>query len=332
MPADPPSPSAAPIPVVAGVIRDPHGRVLLTQRTRGRDLAGLWEFPGGKVEPGEPAATALARELHEELGLRVEVGELLISVPQRMAHKRIVLQVHQIARWQGVPRGLDGQALAWSPLEQLRDWPMPPADLPVCAALQAPARLLVTPTPTDDDEAWLATLARALEAGIRRVQLRAPGLEPARWQRLAAAAVALCRAHAAEVLLNGDAALAVQLGCGLHLPSSQLLARRERPALAAGQALSASCHDLAQLRQAAAIGCDFAVVGTLKPSASHPGRPGIGWPGFVRLREESALPLYAIGGLGEGDIAEARRHGAQGIAAIRALWPAAVPAGGDATA
>ena len=117
-----------PIHVVAGLIRDVRGRVLLARRTRDRDLAGLWEFPGGKVEAGERPQQGLARELREELGIDAEAGALLIAVPQRMPHKRILLEVYEVAGWRGKPRGLDGQALAWVPIAQLPRYAMPPAD------------------------------------------------------------------------------------------------------------------------------------------------------------------------------------------------------------
>jgi len=313
------APSLRSIHVVAGVIRDARGRVLLARRTEGRDLAGLWEFPGGKREPGESAEAALARELHEELGIEVEVGEPLIDVPQRYADKRLNLDVRMIRRWQGRARGREGQALAWVPPERLHCYAMPPADRPVVAALLQPALCLVTPEP-EDDAGWLRGLELALESGIRRVQLRAMTLEPLRWRALAAAAVDRCRAAGADAYLNGDAALARELGTGLHLRSAQLTAFERGPG-PDGMPLSASCHDLPGVQAAQALGCDFALVGTIKPSASHPGRPGIGWDAFAGLREHASLPLYGIGGLGPDDVAEARRHGAQGIAAIRALWP-----------
>ena len=85
--------------------------------------------------------------------------------------------------------------------------------------------------------------------------------------------------------------------------------------------LAASCHGVDELRAAQALGCDFAVLGSIRQTASHPGGPTLGWGGFAALREAVSLPLYAIGGLGADDIPEARRHGAQGIAAIRGLWP-----------
>jgi 8-oxo-dGTP diphosphatase len=85
--------------------------------------------------------------------------------------------------------------------------------------------------------------------------------------------------------------------------------------------VGASCHGARDLQAAEALACDFGVVGNLRPTPSHPGRAGIGWEGFATLREGVSLPIYAIGGLVPGDLDEARRNGAQGIAAIRGLWP-----------
>jgi 8-oxo-dGTP diphosphatase len=313
------------VEVVAGVIRDARGRILLSRRTEGRDLAGLWEFPGGKREPGETAEAALSRELQEELGIETEVGAALIRVPQAYPDKRLVLDVREIRAWRGSARGREGQALVWVPPHKLASYAMPPADRPVVAALEQADRYLVTPEPGDNDDEWLAALSRALAAGVRRVQLRAPELgagDGQRWPRLAAAAVKRCRAAKAEVLINGDIALANALGAGLHLRAAQLRELGERP-IAAGAVLAASCHDADELRAAQALGCDFAVVGSIRPTPSHPSVLGIGWEAFAALRESVSLPIYAIGGLGPGDLDEARRHGAQGIAAIRSLWATA---------
>ncbi|QNU16480.1 NUDIX domain-containing protein [Thermomonas sp. XSG] len=120
--------------VVAGVLRDARGRVLLARRTEGRDLAGLWEFPGGKVEPGESPEDALVRELREELGVETEVGAPVACVPLESPGRRLLLDVREVA-FSGLPRGLEGQALAWVPLRKLSDYPMPPADVPVVAEL-----------------------------------------------------------------------------------------------------------------------------------------------------------------------------------------------------
>jgi 8-oxo-dGTP diphosphatase len=212
---------------------------------------------------------------------------------------------------------------------------MPPADRPVVAALLQPAHYLVTPVPVEP-VAWLDQLDAALAGGFRRIQLRAPGFDPSRWAVLAEKAVQRCHQAGADVLVNGDAALAERLGAGLHLRSAQLEALAvEAHALSGGSTsrpgalpqarghglLAASCHSIDDLLCAQALGCDFAVVGPVQATATHPGVAGIGWDGFATLRESVSLPLYAIGGLAVDDLAAARAHGAQGIAAIRGLWP-----------
>ncbi|WP_242112342.1 Nudix family hydrolase [Luteimonas aquatica] len=307
------------VEVVAGVIADAAGRILLARRTDGRDLAGLWEFPGGKREPGESAEAALIRELEEELGIRVELGDSLIAVPQRYPHKRLRLDVRRIARWRGKPRGVEGQALAWVPPAKLPAYPMPPADRPVVAALLQPDRYLVTPQPGESDAEWLEGLERSLAAGIVRVQLRLPDIPEPRRQRLMRAGVERCRAAAAEVLINGDIALARELGVGVHLRAAQLRECIARP-IRESLSLAASCHDEMELRAAEALGCDFVVLGPVSPTTTHPGVEGLGWRGFEKLREITSLPMYAIGGLEPDDLDIARLHGALGIASIRSLW------------
>lgn len=309
------------IHVVAGVMHDARGRVLLAQRPEGRDHAGLWEFPGGKCEPGETPQAALARELHEELGIDVDVGAPLIRVPQLQGERRLVLDVYAIDRARGAPHGREGQAIEWALPDALAGYAVPPADRPVVAALLQPPCCLVTPDPGPDPVQWLPALERALVDGIRRVHLRTTTPD-ATWPALAAEAAARCRSAGADVRLHGDVDLARAVGAGVHLRAHELLACAERP-VSDDTPLSASCHDVEELQRAEALGCDSVLLGPVRATASHPGQPGIGWARFERLRETVSLPIYALGGLGPGDVATARTHGAQGIAAIRGLWPAA---------
>jgi 8-oxo-dGTP diphosphatase len=306
--------------VVAGVMLDARGRVLLARRTEGRDLAGAWEFPGGKVDPGETPAQALARELEEELGIRVQAAEPLIAVPQQYRDKRILLDVYRVTRYAGKPRDREQQALAWSPHEKLCTYPMPPADRPVVAALTQPAHYLVTPDfDGADQRGFLAAIGRALESGIRRLQLRVPALGGAGLEALAREVKQRCDPLGAELLVNGDIALAARIGCGVHLRSTQLMELRERP-LPSQLRVAASCHDAAELARAHDLGLDFAVLGPVARTPGHGERAPIGWRGFAQLREQVSLPIYGLGGLARSDMALARGHGAQGIAAIRGLW------------
>lgn len=307
--------------VVAGVIQDARGRILLARRTEGRDLAGLWEFPGGKVDPGETPEQALARELHEELGIRIQASTPLIAVPQAYRNKRIVLDVRRIVAWTGTAVGREKQALAWAPPAKLASYPMPPADRPVVAALRQPDRYLVTPEPDpSQQETFLGNLDRALKAGVRRVQLRSHANDPTALRPLAEAVLKRCRAAGAELLVNAHVELARALGVGVHLRAAQCMALDERP-LPTKLIVAASCHNAAELRHAEEIGVDFVVLGPVAATPSHPERPTLEWEGFARLREVVALPIYALGGMVSADLAHARAHGAQGIAAIRGLWP-----------
>ena len=305
--------------VVAAII-EKDDKILLAQRPAHADQPGMWEFAGGKVEAGEAQPEALIRELQEELGIEAEVGERLIEVPQHYPGKRLRLEVRAIRRWSGTPRGREGQALTWVEPARLHRYSMPSADVPVVGVLRQPDRYLVTPEAGPDPTAWRRSLQRALEAGIARVQLRVRSLAPAAAAALAREVARDCGQAGVELLLNRDITLAAELGVGVHLGSEQLAGLAGRP-LPPGQAVGASCHDLAGLRQAVALGCDFAVLGPLQATASHPGAPTLGWDGFVALREQVALPIYAIGGLTPADLAIARGHGAQGIAAIGGLWP-----------
>ncbi|WP_442512515.1 thiamine phosphate synthase, partial [Novilysobacter longmucuonensis] len=119
--------------------------------------------------------------------------------------------------------------------------------------------------------------------------VRAQAGNPGSWYRLIEAAVLRCRHAGAEVLVNGDPYLANAHGIGLHLRASQLAGQGERP-VPAGVPLAASCHSVEELRAAEALGCDFAVVGAIRETPSHPGQTGIGWDAFARMREHVSIP------------------------------------------
>ena len=123
--------------VVAVALIDPDGRVLITQRPADKQLGGLWEFPGGKVESGERPEAALIRELAEELGIRVEAACLAPLTFASHAYEsfHLLMPLYVCRRWSGFARGLEGQALKWVRPRSLRDYPMPPADEPLIPPL-----------------------------------------------------------------------------------------------------------------------------------------------------------------------------------------------------
>jgi 8-oxo-dGTP diphosphatase len=130
--------------VSAVALIDRDGRVLMAQRPEGKPMAGLWEFPGGKIEPGETPEKALIRELGEELGINTATSCLAplsfashsYSASNNRAAFHLLMMLYVCRRWQGRPKPIEGGALKWVRPQQLRDYPMPEADIPLIAALQ----------------------------------------------------------------------------------------------------------------------------------------------------------------------------------------------------
>jgi 8-oxo-dGTP diphosphatase len=125
--------------VVAAALMDPHGRVLLAQRPEGKSLAGLWEFPGGKLEAGESPEGALRRELREELDIGVEPQDLWPLAFASHAYEtfHLMMPLYLVRRWQGEPKAVEAAGLAWVKPAEMGAYPMPPADGPLVSALTA---------------------------------------------------------------------------------------------------------------------------------------------------------------------------------------------------
>lgn len=308
--------------VAAAVVVDGEGRVLIAKRAEHRHQGGLWEFPGGKVEPGEAVREALARELHEEVGIDVVSARPLIRIPYDYGDRRVLLDVWRTDAFHGEAHGKEGQPVAWVSPPALSDYAFPAANRPIITAAQLPDACLITPEPGPRSRwpSFLERLEFSLKRGVRLVQLRAKGLESVEYRALAESAAAICRTHGAHLLLNAPAALAADFpDAGLHLSSRALLELDSRP-LPPGRWVSAACHNERELEKALAIDVDLHFVSPVQPTASHPGAPVLGWEGLKALCERSRVPVYALGGLGPDDRERAWRCGAQGVAGIRAFW------------
>ncbi len=167
--------------VVAGVVMDVAGRVLIAQRPAGGHLAGGWEFPGGKLEPGEDRRAGLARELHEELGIIV-AGPLrpLMRVRHAYPSRDVLLDVWLVRQYENEPRGLDGQALRWCSLEELGGVELLPADGPIVRALRLPERVSEAASLVYSIAEWNPVRAAELQAGTHAALAPSVGAEGAR--------------------------------------------------------------------------------------------------------------------------------------------------------
>lgn len=304
---------------VAAIVND-RQQVLVSLRPDHAHQGGLWEFPGGKLEAGESVEDALGREIHEELGITITSACPLIRIPHRYQDKAVLLDVWKVDAYDGVPQGREGQVVEWLAIDALAGRAFPAANRPIIDALQLPVEYLVTPEPSAGSECFLRQLRLSLEAGIRLVQLRAGSLSQAEYELLARQAIDLCRSYQARILLNSEPQLVRRLGAdGVHLNGARLRSLQRRP-LGEDWWVAASCHDSQDLARAERIGADFAVLSPVGRTVSHPDAAPLGWARFRSQVDASSVPVYALGGMSRADIDTARRNGAQGVAAIRALW------------
>lgn len=313
------------IEVAAGVLTDAEGCVLLMQRLPGKHLAGLWEFPGGKLEPGETIQQALARELGEELGIEAKSFTPVISIPWRYPGKVIRLHALRVAGWRGELCAREGHPLRWMALHDIDAAVMPPADAPILTALRLPPLYAITretgsksffgvtdPGPQQRPKNGSGPVSDGL------LQLRLPGESRDIARGVARELLTAKPTLRSRLLINHDIELARELGTGVHLKAAQLHELYERP-LPCNVWVGASCHDGDELVLAAQLGADFATLSPVRKTASHPDARALGWKRFAQLVRDARLPVYALGGVGPEDLERARAAGAQGVAGIRAF-------------
>ena len=330
--------------VVAAVIRDRDGRVLLAQRPLHKHQGGLWEFPGGKVESGESEAQALGRELSEELGLIPTVLDPLIRICHDYPDKSVELSVWQVTQWTGehyahaalgnTQRGREGQPVAWVGPDELLQCPFPAANQPIVSAVRMPMIWRITPALSSlaELQAWAEQrLPAALSAAADRREgwlLRLPHWSAMAYRQAADYVQQLLVSQNAQAVialsLHGDTALLQQMPTVSHFHLRQdqvrdcldhgvaLATLKARPE----QQFTAACHDAAELAMATQLGVDAAFLSPVQATPSHPGEAYLGWPAWAALVRLATLPIYALGGVTPDDAAYARTLGGQGVAGI----------------
>lgn len=311
----------APLHVAVGILSDGN-KVFVTRRFPDSHQGGKWEFPGGKVEPGENALSALQRELREELGIEVLAADPSMQVRHAYHDRHVLLDVWRITDYRGAPHGREGQEARWAALPDLMRLEFPAADRPILRRLWLPPLYLITDSRRFGKIEFLARLERALQSGARLVQLREPHMTPEEYREYARVTADLCHRYDAKLLLNAEPEwVPLCHADGVHLNSRRLMHCRARP-LDDRFWVAASCHNVEELLQAERLTADFAVLSPVAVTTSHPDAAPLGWEKFMQWCAGVNLPVYALGGMRVQDLEPARRHGARGLAMVSGIWDA----------
>jgi 8-oxo-dGTP diphosphatase len=297
--------------VAAAVTLAPDGRVLLAQRPAGKAYAGYWEFPGGKLEPGESVHDALVRELSEELGIAVLDAAPWLVQRYVYPHAAVELNFCRVFAFEGEPFGHDGQAFRWQTPGRFDVDPLLPANTAILRALTLPPVCGIVPAAAD-------AVARGIEArvddeGIGLLCVDAAGAAPAQVRAAVERVRGIAQRTGARVLLRGAEGTVAQ-GCqGVLWSVQEMRAAAERPAPVL---VGAGCADAADLERAGALGLDFAVLGPAVPdvdAAEGADGAAIAWDAVARVVAATPLPVLVDGALASAGLAVAQRRGAHGI-------------------
>lgn len=314
------------VDVAVGVLIRPDGAVLLGDRPAEKPWSGWWELPGGKLEPGETVMQALTRELNEEIGVTVTQATPWVTYVHRYPRTTVRLHFCRVTQWRGVPESREGQQLKWVAVEQAIKQPdLLPATYPPLRWLRLPSRYLISSAQGPEGlSAFLSRLTHAFDQGIRLVQWREPHWQqhgdPETLQAAFETVLQVCRRAGATLLVNSVHPEAWwQAANGVHLRAADAHALNQRPDHWRAMTVGVSTHNRIDLRVARALQADFAVLGPVLETVSHPGEPTLGWDRFAALNSEAGLPVYAIGGQRPETLATAQSRGAHGIAGIGQL-------------
>ena len=304
--------------VAVAVVQRSDGRVLLAERPKGKASGGFWEFPGGKFDAGERVEQALARELHEEVGVELDRAHPWMTYEHEYPDKRVRLHFYRVLAWHGEPHGREGQRIAWEDPLALGVEPLLPANARVLKALALPQIYAITQAARVGVPEFLVRLEQALRQGLRLVLVRERELAPAQRVQFARRVVELARRYGATVLVSDDEMLARKADAdGVHTSGGNLARRHARPR---APLWSVSCHDRQEIAHAAELGADFVVLSPVLPTATHPERQSLGWENFHAMVRDCPVPVYALGGMRPELLPTAVAHGAHGIALMSGIW------------
>ncbi len=302
-------PSTGPEIQVACALIWRNEQILLSKRHKGTHLGGLWEFPGGKFESGEEAMTCLSRELKEELDIALVDASFMFQIPWNYGEKSVRLWVYEVSRFDGEPRGLEGQDVSWFPSELLTELQFPRANGAIVRAVGLPRITKILD----------AKFAREPKTWVREMHDRSVlylrGLPPGRDLE---GAIGLAIGNGHRVILTLDQLNCFQEGCGVHLRKSdeiqdalECLEALDRP-----WPLTSGIRDESDIARQRDWPSDAVFISPVRQTTSHFGIPALGWNRFSELACDLGVPAYALGGMTKSDIEVVKRYWGFGVAGI----------------
>ena len=302
--------------VAVAVIKDKTGQILISKRADDVHQAGLWEFPGGKIEAGENTLQALSRELAEELSIKVLSAKPLLQIQHQYEDLAVFLDVYTVNDFKGTARGMEGQPISWVDKTELVSFSFPVANKRIVDTLLLPPYYPIVDECLGDEAEMLSQLEHLISRGYKMIQLRAKSLSDEQFKVFAKRALSLCEKDGVTLFINAGLQCAIELNAkAVHLSGKELI--NSPLTLPEEMKIAVSCHTQEELYKAATLGALFAVLSPVCKSKTHPEVVPLGWSHFAELVFNSPLPVYALGGLEIEDLAIALSNGAQGVAGIR---------------
>ena len=306
--------------MAVGILKDSDGKYLLGKRLNSQSWSGWWEFPGGKLESNESPSDALKREIFEELGVVVSNYRQWTKRKVVEKNKIITLYFFLITSWSGLVNGKEGQELQWVDLKTYKAKKVLPPNQIIHHALRndLPAIYAITNFQEMSSDNFFQALKRQVNDGLRLIQIREKTLVETELEALITSIKKILQDTNVRIIINSSISLAYkhQLD-GVHLNSKQLHDLKYFPK---DLLVGVSCHSKKDLEIAEEKNADFAVLGSVKETLTHPNFRPIGWRKFNKLVDNSNIPIYSIGGMTKNDIPSSFDCGAIGISSQRAIW------------
>ena len=290
------------------------------KRLDSQSWAGWWEFPGGKLEINESPYEGLKREIFEELGVVIKKYKQWTTRRVVEKNKITILYFFLITSWTGMVEGREGQELQWVNLKKYNVTKVLPPNQVIHHALKndLPNVYAITNLQEISSENFFQALKRKVNDGLSLIQIREKNLLKTELKDFLVRIKKILHHTNVRIIINSniDLAYKYELG-GVHLNSKQL---HELSHFPKDLLVGASCHSENDLKVAEEKNADFAVLGSVKKTLTHPDLEPIGWVRFNKLVNNSNLPIYSIGGMTNSDILSSLEYGGIGIASQRAIW------------